>query len=116
GSLGKHEGRLRRRSGGCMTRPVCVLGATGATGTRVALLAAEAGLPLVLAGRNRAKLNVLAEELGGAEVRTIDLDRPASLDAALDGVGVVANCLGPATLTGRPVAEAAVRAGVHYVD
>ena len=99
-----------------MTRAVCVVGATGATGTRVALLAAGAGLPVVLAGRNRAKLDALAGELGGAEVRTVDLDRPPTLDAALDGVGVVANCVGPATLTGRPVAEAAVRAGAHYLD
>jgi short subunit dehydrogenase-like uncharacterized protein len=99
-----------------VTRPVCVIGATGATGTRVALLAAEAGLPVVLAGRNRAKLEVLAAELGGAEVRPVDLDRPKTLDAALEGVGVVANCVGPSTLTGRPVAEAAVRSGAHYVD
>lgn len=99
-----------------MTRAVCIVGATGATGTRVALLAAEAGLPVVLAGRNRAKLDVLAAELGGAEVRPVDLDRPKTFDAALDGVGVVANCVGPATLTGRPVAEAAVRSGAHYVD
>ncbi len=99
-----------------MTQAICVVGATGATGTRVGLAAAAAGLPVVLAGRNRAKLDVLAGEIGGAEVRTIDLDRPGTLDAAFDGVAVVANCLGPATLTGRPVAEAAVRAGVHYVD
>src|SRR5205814_8071606 len=88
---------LEPRAGGPMTRPVCVVGATGATGTRVALLAAEAGLPVVLAGRNRAKLEVLASEVGGAEVRIVDLDRPATLDAALDGVGVIANRVGPAT-------------------
>jgi len=99
-----------------VSHPLCVIGATGATGTRVALLAAGAGLPVVLAGRNRAKLDVLAGELGGAEVHIVDLDRPLTLDAALDGVGVIANCVGPATLTGRPLAEAAMRAGSHYLD
>lgn len=99
-----------------MSAAVCVVGATGATGTRVALLAAQAGLPVVLAGRNLAKLDLLAAELGGAEVRTVDLDRPESLDRALDGAAAVASCVGPFTRFGFPLAEAAVRNRVHYVD
>ena len=53
-----------------MTRPVCVVGATGATGTRVALVAAGAGLPVVLAGRNRANYH---ERLDDAGERWLDL-------------------------------------------
>jgi len=97
-------------------KSVCVVGATGATGRRVARLAAEAGLRPVLAGRDRARLDRVAAGLDGAEVRVLDLDRPATLDAALDDAAVVVSCLGPATLFGRPVAEAAVRAGAHYLD
>lgn len=102
-----------------MTAPICVVGATGATGRRVARAVAATGLPVVVAGRDRARLAAVAAEGGGlssAEMRTVDVDRPASLDAALDGVGAVVNCVGPFSRFGFPVAEAAVRSGVHYVD
>ena len=102
-----------------MTAPICVVGATGATGRRVARAVGAAGLPVVVAGRDRARLAAVAAEVGGlslAEVRTADVDRPASLDAALDGAGAVVNCVGPFGRLGFPVAEAAVRSGVHYVD
>lgn len=95
---------------------ICVVGATGATGRRVAQRAAEQGLSVVLAGRSRAKLETLATAIGGAEVRVIDLDQPGTLDRALDGSTVVASCVGPFTRVGWPVVEAALRSRVHYVD
>jgi short subunit dehydrogenase-like uncharacterized protein len=104
---------------------MCVVGATGVTGRRVARAAADAGLPVVLAGRNWAALDGLAADLGaggrsgGADavaVRLIDVDRPDTLAAAVDGAAVVVSCVGPFTRFGFPMAEAAVRAGVHYVD
>lgn len=106
-----------------MSGPVCVVGATGATGRRVARAVAAVGLPLIVAGRDRARLAALAADVGGAagpevrpEVRPVHVDHPSSLDAALDGVAVAVNCVGPFSRFGFPVAEAAVRNGVHYLD
>lgn len=102
-----------------MSGPVCVIGATGATGRRVAGAVAAAGFPVIVVGRNRTALAAVADEVGGrspVEVRTVDLGRPASLHAALDGAAVAVNCVGPFGRFGFPVAEAAVRKGVHYVD
>ncbi|HMC07436.1 MAG TPA: hypothetical protein VKG89_08600, partial [Solirubrobacterales bacterium] len=47
------------------TGPVAVYGATGYTGRLVAAELRRRGAHLVLAGRNRAKLEILAEDLGG---------------------------------------------------
>ena len=91
-----------------------VYGATGSTGRRVTEVAAAAGLEPVLAGRRRDALESMAAP-HGLEVRVADLE-PAALDSALEAAGVVVSCAGPYSLIGRPVADAAVRAGAHYVD
>jgi NAD(P)-dependent dehydrogenase (short-subunit alcohol dehydrogenase family) len=95
---------------------LCIVGATGATGRRVARLAVEQGADLVLAGRSLGRLEALAADIGGGEPKLVDLDRPETLDAALADAAVVASCAGPFTEVGHPVAEAAVRHGAHYVD
>lgn len=97
-------------------RTVCVVGATGVTGRRVARNAAQFGLSPILAGRSRARLDELADSLGGAQVRLIDLDRPSTLRAALHGADAVISCVAPYTHWGTPVVEAAVASGVDYVD
>ena len=91
-----------------------VYGATGSTGRRVTEVAAAAGLEPVLAGRRREALEPLAA-LHRLEVRVADLES-AALDRAIEGARVVVSCAGPYSLIGRPVADAAVRAGAHYID
>lgn len=44
------------------------------------------------------------------------VDDPGSLDRAIAGAAAVVNCAGPFADTAVPVVEAALRAGVHYVD
>jgi len=44
------------------------------------------------------------------------LDDPASLEKAFAGCAVVINCAGPFLDTAAPVAQAALRAGSHYID
>jgi hypothetical protein len=44
------------------------------------------------------------------------LDDPAALDTALTGAQAVINCAGPFAATAVPVVEAAVRAGIPYLD
>ncbi|WP_103344331.1 saccharopine dehydrogenase NADP-binding domain-containing protein [Amycolatopsis sp. CA-126428] len=86
---------------------VLVYGAYGHTGRFVVAELRERGYDVVLSGRNPAKLP------GG---RPASVDDPASLDRALEGVAAVINCAGPFAETALPVAEAAIRAGVPYVD
>jgi len=91
-----------------------IVGATGATGSRVAALAHAAGITPVLAGR---RLDALRRVLPGAdcEIRTGSLE-PADLDRLCAGADVVVASVGPYTHHGSAVLEAAIRAGAHYVD
>jgi hypothetical protein len=81
----------------------------------VAELRARGFVP-VLSGRDAGKLRALAASEPGLEVRPASVDDPASLDRALDGVDAVINCAGPFATTAAPVIEAALRAGIPYVD
>ncbi|HYU60800.1 MAG TPA: saccharopine dehydrogenase NADP-binding domain-containing protein [Solirubrobacterales bacterium] len=101
---------------------VVVFGATGVTGRRVAAYLAErapeTGARWAAAARDAAKLErVLGEDgVSGAETIAADLDDPDSLAAMASRARVVLNLVGPYTLYGRPVIEACVAAGAHYVD
>jgi short subunit dehydrogenase-like uncharacterized protein len=95
-------------------------GANGYTGELTARMAAAAGMRPILAGRSAA-VTVLAEELG-LEARTAALDSPQALDQLLTGPGadgpprVVLHCAGPFSRTSKPMVDACLRNGVHYLD
>jgi short subunit dehydrogenase-like uncharacterized protein len=92
-----------------------IYGANGYTGKLIARLAIERGLRPVLAGRDASTIEGLARELG-LEHRVFALDDRASLDAALGQVEVVLHCAGPFSRTSRPMADACIRTGTHYLD
>ena len=101
---------------------VVVFGATGVTGRRVAAYlaerAAESDLRWAAAGRDAGRL---ARTLGGIgvsapETLVADSADPGSLAAVASRARVVLNLVGPYTLHGRPVIEACVAGGAHYVD
>jgi hypothetical protein len=98
--------------------PILLIGASGNFGKRLArLLAKERGFRLMLAGRREAPLRTLAAELGGhAEV--LALDRAVITPLALRNLGasLVIDASGPFQLMQPTVIEAAIGAGVHYVD
>ncbi|MBL7406204.1 saccharopine dehydrogenase NADP-binding domain-containing protein, partial [Escherichia coli] len=73
------------------------------------------GLRPILAGRDPDKLRPLAARLG-LEMRSARLDDRAGLRAALAGVAAVIHAAGPFSRTARPMAEACLAAGAHYVD
>ncbi|MFF3996156.1 saccharopine dehydrogenase family protein [Streptomyces cyaneofuscatus] len=50
------------------------------------------------------------------DIRTASADDPASVDRALTGAAAVINCAGPFATTAAPVIEAALRAGIPYLD
>ncbi len=90
-------------------------GATGYTGRLIARMAVQRGLRPTLGGRNPGKVGVLAAELG-LESRVAALEDPAAVDAMLSGVTLVLHCAGPFIHTFRPMVEACLRTGTHYLD
>lgn len=95
---------------------ILLFGATGYTGKITARALADRGADFVVAGRNRAKLDRLAAETGAAGVRVVDADDVDGLTDALLDVKVMITCVGPFLELGHTAVEAALRAGVHYVD
>jgi short subunit dehydrogenase-like uncharacterized protein len=99
------------------TGPIAVYGATGYTGRLVAAELRRRGAELVLAGRSRPKLEILAEDLGGGIAsREASLDEPGALIDLLAPCAAVIACAGPFRLYGEPVLAAAVEARTHYID
>lgn len=98
-----------------MSDPYLIYGATGYTAGLAARFAAERGQKPILAGRSQAPIRALAESLG-LEHRTFGLDDPRALDRGLEGMKVVLHCAGPFAHTWRPMAEACLRTGTHYLD
>lgn len=98
-----------------MRNHLLLYGANGFTGRLTAQRAVEQGLRPILAGRNAAKVGVLATELG-LEHRDFGVDDTAAMEAAFRDVSVVLNCAGPFIHTYRPLVEMCLRLGVHYLD
>jgi short subunit dehydrogenase-like uncharacterized protein len=96
-------------------------GANGYTGELTARLAVQAGMRPILAGRNAAAVAALAQELDLA-YRTAALDDTQALDRLLAAPGepgrpqVVLHCAGPFSRTSKPMVDACLRNGVHYLD
>ena len=95
---------------------IVLFGATGYTGDLTARALVGAGAEPVLAARTASRVERLAAELGGLETRVADVADPASV-AALVGPGdVLLSTVGPFTRWGKPALEAAIAAGVPYID
>ena len=90
-------------------------GATGYTGELMARAAVQRGLRPILAGRNAATLQKLADELN-LTYRVFDLNAPAALDEQLTDIDVVLNCAGPFTFTANALAQSCMRVHAHYLD
>lgn len=92
-----------------------IYGATGYTGTLCAEHALARGLEPILASRNATKVRALAEGLA-LDWRAFPLDEPARLAEGLSGVDAVLHAAGPFSATSKPMADACLAQGVHYVD
>jgi short subunit dehydrogenase-like uncharacterized protein len=95
---------------------ILLFGATGYTGKITARALADRGADFAVAGRNPSKLEKLAGETGAADVRVVEAGDVDALTAALGDVKVLVTCVGPFLELGDTAVEAALRAGVHYVD
>jgi short subunit dehydrogenase-like uncharacterized protein len=95
---------------------VLIYGAYGFTGSGIAKLAADYGITPVLAGRNESKLRPLAESLGYDYVVLSLENNHENLVKVLKHFEIVLHIAGPYTFTGKPMWDAVVEAGTHYVD
>jgi short subunit dehydrogenase-like uncharacterized protein len=98
-----------------MSSAFLLYGATGFVGEAIARLAVEKGLKPILAGRNAARLEEMAAELG-VECRVFDLQDPHQIEQGLKDTAVVLHCAGPFIHTFEPMVEACLQTGTHYLD
>jgi short subunit dehydrogenase-like uncharacterized protein len=98
-------------------KKMMIYGAAGYTGRMAATNVKNAGVEIVVAGReqDKAKFIALAAELG-VEYRLFAADDLPAAQAALDSIGVLLNCAGPFMRTAEPLMKACIAAGVHYLD
>lgn len=103
-------------------RRILVLGGYGTFGSRIVrLLADRKSWTVLAAGRSRQKAESFVRTLGDAQVEAVALDRDRLDAAALRALDLwlVIDASGPfqvdAALT-YPVVQAAIEAGVHYID
>jgi short subunit dehydrogenase-like uncharacterized protein len=95
---------------------IVLFGATGYTGRLTAEAIVKRGPRPVLAGRDRARLAELADELGGLETAWADVSEPKSIAALVEGADVIVTTVGPFARFGIPAAAAAATHGVAYID
>ena len=95
-----------------MSENVVIMGAGGASGQRIARLLSARGVALTLAGRRRATLAPLAEELGTSFTEA-DIASPEPL---LAGARMLVNTVGPFAPYAVQAAQACLKAGIPYID
>jgi len=101
---------------------VIVFGATGVTGRQVAVYlaerAADTDVSWAAAARDADKIASVLSEVGVSAPETIiaDVSDSASLAAMASRARVVLDLVGPYTKYGRPVIDACIASGAHYVD
>lgn len=95
---------------------IVLYGATGYTGRLTAQALADRGASFAVAGRSATRLEEVARATGTDDVRVVQEGSVASLADALDGARVLVTCVGPFMRFGDVAVEAALKAGVNYVD
>ncbi|PHI20787.1 hypothetical protein CEQ90_05340 [Lewinellaceae bacterium SD302] len=90
-------------------------GAYGYTGRLITRYAKDHGLKPLLAGRNEQKLQELSSE-SGYPYRVVDLIETEKLEELLKEAKVVLHAAGPFIKTAKPMIEACLATGTHYLD
>ncbi|MBN7804589.1 saccharopine dehydrogenase NADP-binding domain-containing protein [Agrobacterium rosae] len=96
-------------------KKLMIYGATGYTGRMVTDHATKFGTSVVLGGRSEGPLAQLALKLG-VEYRVFALVESDLIDRSLTDVAVLVNAAGPFLRTAKPLMDASIRNGVHYID
>lgn len=100
-----------------MAGRIVLFGATGYTGTLTAEEFAARKVPVVLAGRDRQRLEQLSARLGGnLATATADVGNRATVAALVGRGDVLITTVGPFARWGDAAADAAIDRGAHYID
>ncbi len=92
-----------------------IYGANGYSGKLMAREASRRGLKPILAGRSEAAVKALAAELK-FEARIFDLGQSSEVIQGINDCALVLHCAGPFSVTSRPMLDACLESGVHYLD
>ena len=96
-------------------REIWVLGAAGRTGRVIAQRVQDAGFRPVLVGRDRSKLERIAQNLDGTPRLVVGSLAETLVELAASDASVVVSTVGPFVDTA-PQVIAALPVGAHYVD
>ena len=99
-----------------MIKKIIVYGATGYTGRLVCAELHRKKLSFAVSGRDEKKLRALAEATGNPEVIVAPLDDAGALEKMAARGKCVLDCAGPFVRMGKPVQDAALAAGSHFLD
>lgn len=101
-------------------KPVVIYGASGFSGRLIAEFLREYNVPFLAAGRNRAKIQDVLSRVPGIETADFEIAEIAGsaddLARGFEGARVVCNTAGPFIYYGKPVLDACLKAGCHYLD
>ncbi len=92
-----------------------IYGSYGYTGRLVVAESLRRGHRPLLAGRDAARVETQARE-AGLPWTAVSLDEPESLARTLSQALVVLHCAGPFSRTARPMVDACLATGAHYLD
>lgn len=92
-----------------------IYGATGYTGRLMAEEAGRRGLQPILAGRDRDAVKAIADSLG-LEWKAFGLEDGAEIRDGIRGAKLLLHCAGPFSITAKPMIDACLDEGVHYLD
>jgi len=98
-----------------MQNSFLLYGANGYTGELVARYAAQYDLHPILAGRREEVLKPLAAKLS-YPYKVFDVNNSSALFAALKEVKLIVNAAGPFQFTAKPIIDACLQTGTHYLD
>jgi len=101
-------------------KPVVIYGANGFSGRLIAEFLREYNVPFIAAGRSRARLEEVMNDVPGIETADYEIVETKGsveeLTQLFTGAKVVCNTAGPFIYNGPRVIEAALNAGCHYLD
>ncbi|WP_028601430.1 DUF5938 domain-containing protein [Ottowia thiooxydans] len=102
-------------------KPVVVYGASGYTGRLVCEYLREYGIPFIVAGRSKEKIEAaMKANVPGIETADYDMVEVAhtleALTELFQGASVVINTVGPFAKFGPEVVQACLATGCHYTD
>jgi len=92
-----------------------IYGANGYTGSLIAREAVRRAIRPIIAGRSSENLVRLASELE-LEHRVFSLESPEAVCDGIRGVHTLLHCAGPFSRTSKPMADACLKTGTHYLD